>query len=221
VLSSRRVIVSAVVVAVLGLALVLFLQRSDDGAKQPDPGNVVQPGAPGQPGRSLSAEDLRTFSPPTHTPADTRFIQRMIPHHGQALEMVALVKDRSTNVDLNLLAQRIEVSQRDEIGLMERWLKERGEDVPAHTGHGAAHDMPGMLTADQFVQLSSARGTEFDRLFLEFMIRHHEGALTMVRELYAGGGGLEPASDRFARDVEADQSIEISRMREMLAKLSG
>jgi uncharacterized protein (DUF305 family) len=220
-LSSRRVIVSAGILAVLGLAVFLFLRVSGDDPKEPSPGNVVQPGAPGQPGRTLSGDDLRSFTPPTHTPADTRFIQGMIPHHAQALEMTALVKDRSTNVDLNLLAQRIEVSQRDEIGQMEKWLKERGEDVPAHSGHAAPHDMPGMLTAEQFVQLAQARGAEFDRLFLGFMIRHHEGALTMVRELYAGGGGLEPASDKFAREVNADQTIEITRMREMLAKLSG
>jgi len=217
-LSSRRVIVSAAVLAVLGLALFLFLRRSGDDATEPSPGNVVQPGAPGQSGRSLSAEDLRTISPPAHTPADARFMQRMIPHHGQALEMTALVKDRSTNVDLNLLAQRIEVSQQDEIGQMQRWLKDRGQEVPqGHSGHDPS--MPGMLTGEQMVQLTSARGVEFDRLFLEFMIRHHEGALAMVRELYASGGGLEPASDRFAREVDADQTIEISRMREMLAKL--
>jgi uncharacterized protein (DUF305 family) len=220
-LSRRRVIVSAVVVAVLGLALFLLVQRSgDDDAKPQDIGNVVQPGAPGQSGRTLSAEDLRSLTPPAHTPADVLFMQRMIPHHGQALEMAALVKDRSTNVDLSLLAQRIEVSQRDEIGQMERWLKDRGQQVPQHADH-AGHSMPGMLTIEQMTQLMGARGVEFDRLFLESMIRHHEGALAMVRELYATGGGLDPSSDRFARDVDADQAIEINRMREMLTKLSG
>jgi uncharacterized protein (DUF305 family) len=222
-LSSRRVIVSAGVLAVLGVALlVLFLQRSDEDAENPPGGRVVQPGAPGQPGRSLSPEDLRNLSPPAHTPADARFMQRMIPHHAQALEMTALVKDRSTNVDLNLLAERIDVSQGDEIRQMERWLRDRGEEVPAHSGHGG-HDtsMPGMLNTEQMGQLAAARGVQFDRLFLEFMIRHHEGALAMVRELYANGGGLEPASDRFAREVNADQTIEITRMREMLATLSG
>src|SRR5262245_23724412 len=219
-LSSRRVLISAGVLAVLGVALFLFLQRPDDTAKEPaDIGRVVQPGAPGQSGRSLSAEDLRTVSPPAHTAADTRFMQRMIPHHSQALAMADLVKDRTTNADVTLLAQRIAVSQRDEIAQMSRWLRERGEQVP--TGHDEHDTMPGMLTADQMGQLVAARGAQFDRLFLESMIRHHEGALAMVRELYASGGGLEPATDRFARDVDADQTIEISRMREMLAKQSG
>jgi uncharacterized protein (DUF305 family) len=220
-LSSRRVrvIVLAGALAVLGVALFLFLQRSDDAAEEPDVGNVVQPGAPGQSGRTLSAEDLRNATPPGHSPADTRFMQRMIPHHSQALAMTALVKDRTTSTDVTLLAQRIDVSQKDEIALMSRWLRERGEQVPA--GHEGHETMPGMLTAEQMGQLVAARGAQFDRLFLESMIRHHEGALAMVRELYAGGGGLEPATDRFARDVDADQSIEITRMREMLAKLSG
>jgi uncharacterized protein (DUF305 family) len=146
-------------------------------------------------------------------------MQRMIPHHSQALAMTALVKDRTTNTDVTLLAQRIDVSQRDEIAQMSRWLRERGEQVPA--GHEGHEPMPGMLTADQMGQLVAARGAQFDRLFLESMIRHHEGALAMVRELYASGGGLEPATDRFARDVDADQTIEITRMREMLAKLNG
>jgi uncharacterized protein (DUF305 family) len=220
-LSRRRVIVSAGVVAALGLALFLFVQRSGGGdAKPQDIGNVVQPGAPGQSGRSLSAEDLRSLTPPAHTPADVLFMQRMIPHHGQALDMAALVKDRSTNTDLSLLAQRIEVSQRDEINQMERWLKDRGQQIPQHTAH-ATHAMPGMLTIEQMTQLMGARGVEFHRLFLESMIRHHEGALVMVRELYSTGGGLEPTSDRFAREVNADQSIEINRMREMLGKLGG
>jgi uncharacterized protein (DUF305 family) len=220
-LSSRRVVISVGVLVVLGLTLFLFLQRSDDDAKDPDIGRVVQPGAPGQSGRSLSAEDLRSLSPPAHTPADTRFMQRMIPHHAQALGMAALVKDRTTNADLTLLARRIEVSQQDEIDQMSRWLRDRGEEVPqAHASH-EGHDtlMPGMLNAEQMGQLVAARDTRFDRLFLEFMIRHHEGALAMVQELYTGGGGLEPASDRFAREVNADQTIEITRMREMLAKL--
>lgn len=219
---SRRVMVSAGVVVVLGAALFAFVRGGDDipPAQDRDVGNVVQPGAPGQSGRSLSAEDLRGITAPAHTAADVRFMQRMIGHHAQALEMAALVDDRSTNVDLNLLADRIEVSQQDEIGQMQRWLKDRGQRVPqAHEAHEAG--MPGMLTAEEWVRLTAARGVEFDRLFLDFMIRHHEGALTMVRELYAGGGGLEPAADRFAREVDADQSIEISRMRQMLAALSG
>ncbi|WP_157744485.1 DUF305 domain-containing protein [Micromonospora viridifaciens] len=164
---------------------------------------------------------MAQVSPPGFTAADTLFIEGMIPHHAQALEMTALLPGRTTNPDLALLAKRIDVSQRDEIARMQRWLEERG--VPSrgpHTGH-AGHDklMPGMLTAEQLDQLKKARGAEFDRLFLTFMIRHHQGALAMVEELYATGGGLEPATDQFAREVNADQSIEIQRMQEMLAKM--
>lgn len=205
-------------------ALVAVLQLTGDRPDEPAATRVVQPGAPGQAGRALSpAEQAQLASPPAHTAADTRFMQRMIAHHAQALEMTALVPDRAESREVSLLAQRIETSQRDEIGQMQRWLTERGEQVPGPHAHHAGHDavMPGMLTPDQLSRLGRARGAEFDRLFLDLMIRHHNGALTMVEQLYAAGGGLEPASDRFAREVNADQAIEIKSMRELLAKLSG
>ncbi len=219
---SRRVVVPAVLAAVaLNVGLLVAFHGAGDASTEPTGPRVIQPGAPGQPGRTLAADELATFSPPAHTAADTLFMQRMIPHHAQALEMTALVRSRSRSPDLPLLASRIEVSQRDEITQMERWLKDRGEEVPGpHLSH-AGHDklMPGMLNDEQLNQLEQAHGAEFDRLFLELMIHHHEGALTMVRELYATGGGLEPASDRFAREVNADQDIEIRRMQELLATL--
>ncbi|MFE7874624.1 DUF305 domain-containing protein [Micromonospora humida] len=218
----RRVVVSGVVAtAVLGTAVgVAVWAGRDDPAYQPPTSRVVQPGAPGQPGRQLSGTDLSQVSPPGFTAADSRFVQGMIPHHTQALAMTALLAGRTTSPDVTLLAKRIEVSQGDEIARMRAWLAER--NVPAAGGHdGAAHDalMPGMLTSAQFDQLKQARGAEFDRLFLTAMIRHHQGALTMVEQLYAAGGGLEPASDQFAREVNADQGIEIQRMQQMLAKL--
>ncbi|MEU1885411.1 DUF305 domain-containing protein [Micromonospora rifamycinica] len=197
----------------------------DDPAYQPPTSRVVQPGAPGQPARELSGTDLSQLSPPGFTAADSLFVQGMIPHHTQALEMTALLAGRTTSPDLTLLAKRIEVSQGDEIARMRQWLAER--KVPTAGPHGGtAHDgaahgtlMPGMLTPAQFEQLRQARGAEFDRLFLTAMIRHHQGALSMVEQLYASGGGLEPASDQFAREVNADQGIEIQRMRQMLAGL--
>jgi predicted outer membrane protein len=110
-----------------------------------------------------------------------------------------------------------ELSEGDEIALMERWLTERGEDVPTdHTDHEM---MPGMLTDEQFRELDLARDAAFDRLFLERMITHHQGALQMVDDLYRTGGGIEPAADRFARDAAADQNIEIRRMQELLGSL--
>ena len=210
-----------VATAALGAGVVVACQSSGERAYEPPRTRVVQPGAPGQSGRTLSPDELRKLSPPGYNAADTRFMQRMIHHHAQALQMTGLVQDRAQSRDLPLLAGRIEASQRDEITRMEQWLKERGTDVPnSHTDHAMhGEPMPGMLTPEQLTQLQQARGVDFDRLFLRLMVQHHEGALVMVRELYATGGGLEPAADRFAREVEADQEIEIRRMGELLAKL--
>jgi uncharacterized protein (DUF305 family) len=159
---------------------------------------------------------------PRHGEADVRFVTGMIGHHAQALEMVALVRERATRADVKLMAERIEVSQRDEIALMERWLRARGEPVPsadgAHAHHAGAHaQMPGMLTAEEMRRLAAAAGAEFDRLFLELMIRHHEGALAMVAELFGTrGGGQESEVFHIASEVDADQRMEIDRMRSML-----
>jgi uncharacterized protein (DUF305 family) len=220
----RRAIIAAVAAAaVLGAGAFLAIQLLAGDGDQAENANtrVVQPGAPGQSGRTLSEQDLASIAPPAHTPADTMFMQRMIGHHAQALEMTALVQGRNQSQDLRLLAERIDVSQRDEIAQMERWLGERGERLPAHDHTAHDQPMPGMLNDEELGRLEGASGVEFDRLFLEFMIRHHQGALTMVEELYRTGGGLESDSDRLAREVNADQSIEIRRMQEMLAKLAG
>ena len=161
---------------------------------------------------------------PRHGEADVRFVRGMIPHHAQALEMVALVPERAASDAVKLMSERIAVSQRDEIALMERWLRDRGQPVPgadsAHAHHGGAHQaMPGMLTPEEMQRLAAASGPEFDRLFLELMIRHHQGALVMVAELFATPGGGE-ASDVFnlASEVDADQRMEIDRMRAMRAR---
>ena len=165
---------------------------------------------------------------PPHTEADARFMREMIGHHAQALEMTSLVPERTQRADLRLLAERISVSQQDEIALMRQWLRERGEAAPdtaAHGGHGAhgheghgGHDahaaMPGMASPEEMARLAAARGAEFERLFLELMIRHHEGALTMVAQLFATPGAAQDASTyQFAADVDADQRMEIDRMR--------
>jgi len=158
-----------------------------------------------------------------HTEADIRFMQGMIPHHAQALDMSALVEERTANRDIRLLARRIEISQKDEIALMGRWLRERGAEVPGEHAHHMMGDhalMPGMLTAADMERLAAARGKDFDRLFLEYMIKHHEGALTMVRALFASpGAGQETDIYTFASHVDADQMIEIERMGRMLAAL--
>lgn len=165
-----------------------------------------------------------------YTPADVAFMQGMIAHHAQALVMAALATSNDAGRSVSVLAERIDVSQRDEIAFMQRWLRERDQTVPQvadeHAGHtmpmGAAHDhsahMPGMLTAEQLTQLTAARGAEFDRLFLTFMIQHHEGAIVMVRELFASpGAGQDVNVFLFASDVVADQTTEIDRMRALLS----
>jgi uncharacterized protein (DUF305 family) len=185
--------------------------------------SIVQPGAPGQPTQVISTEQAVDLSRVPHTGADVRFMQGMIGHHAQALEMTALLATRTRREDMRLLAQRIDASQSDEIALMQRWLRTHGADVPdahAHHVHGAPL-MPGMLTDDQMAQLAGATGPDFDRLFLEFMIKHHIGALTMVGELFGtAGAGQEAEIFAFASDVDADQRIEIKRMGTMLQELS-
>jgi uncharacterized protein (DUF305 family) len=187
---------------------------------------VVQPGAPGEGSTTLSADELSKLETPTFVDADVLFMQGMIHHHAQALRMTALVQKRAAGTDIPLLAERMDLSQTSEIELMQKWLRDRDQDVPVlHAAHGHAHGvgagtrMPGMLTEQQFRRLRRARGEEFDRLFLTFMIQHHEGALTMVQQLYAASGGLEPDADAFARHVEADQRIEIARMQDLLTRL--
>jgi uncharacterized protein (DUF305 family) len=146
----------------------------------------------------------------------------MIAHHAQALEMTRLVPERSGRQDVRLLAERITASQQTEIDRMRQWLRDHGQPVPdarhAHHEAGGGHaQMPGMLTPEELARLSAATGAEFDRLFLELMIRHHEGALTMVAELLSRSGAAQD-SDVFqiASDVDADQRAEIARMRRML-----
>jgi uncharacterized protein (DUF305 family) len=182
---------------------------------------LVQPGAPGQPTREISSAEATDTTGVRHGAADIRFMQGMIGHHAQALEMVELVATRSRSDGLKQLARRIDVSQRDEMQMMREWLTRRGESLPDPHAHHTAHGrMPGMLTAEQMATLAAASGPEFDRLFLTGMIQHHEGALTMVKELFASpGAGQEPEMFDFASDVEADQAMEIARMRAMLKEI--
>ncbi len=196
------------------------------------PPSVVRPGAPGSPTRTLSAEELVAPARALHTEADVRFMRDMILHHRQALVMSALALERTRREDIRQLALRIDLSQDAEIAFMERWLELRGEEGPAperdaelthhgHHGHGD-HAMPGMLAEAQLEALAAAEGPAFDRLFLELMIFHHEGALEMVADLLASPGAARD-SDIFglAAHVHADQLMEIGRMRAMLAVTPG
>jgi uncharacterized protein (DUF305 family) len=167
----------------------------------------------------ISAEKAVSGTGARHIDADVRFMQRMIGHHAQAVEMTALVATRTSSAEMQKLAQRIDLSQADEIKMMQAWLTRRGQKLPdPHAHHAAGAElMPGMLTAEEMTRLSSARGPEFDRLFLELMIKHHEGALTMVGELLeVPGAGQEPEIFAFVSDVQADQRMEIDRMHAML-----
>ncbi len=167
---------------------------------------------------------------PAVADADVDFMRHMLAHHAQALVMTALVDERTGRQDIRLLARRIDMAQQEEMDIMRRWLSERGRPVPGsqgqqHDHHHHADDedhsgMPGMLTEAQLERLAAARGAEFDRLFLEAMIYHHEGALVMVAELFEAGGGQDPEIFQFASHVDSDQRIEIERMYRMLVTSS-
>lgn len=159
------------------------------------------------------------------TDADVAFMSGMIHHHAQAVLMAGWAESHGASPAVRTLCDRIVVAQRDEIALMQRWLRDRNlpapEPEPMHdVMPGMEHIMPGMLNAAQLAQLDSARGPEFDRLFLTFMIRHHQGAITMVNQLLSSqGAGEEETVFRFSSDVYADQTTEIARMQRMLATL--
>jgi uncharacterized protein (DUF305 family) len=179
-------------------------------------GAACAPAAP-PPSAAPPAEPHAAEARPRANDADVRFMHGMIAHHAQALEMTALVPGRATRADLGLLAERIEVSQRDEIALMRRWLRARGQDTAAAHGHHHHAHGAGMLSPEEMARLGRATGADFDRLFLELMIRHHEGAVEMVRELFASpGAGQDTEIYQIAADVESDQLVEIARMRRML-----
>jgi uncharacterized protein (DUF305 family) len=183
---------------------------------------IVQPGAPGEASKIVQAEQARDLSKVQFTPGDVTFMQGMIHHHAQAVDMTQLLATRTQSDDMKKLALRIEVSQNDEMKMMRRWLAARGQEVPGEHAHHmpGAPMMPGMLSAQEMERLAAAKGTEFDRLFLEGMIKHHAGALTMVQELFATpGAGQDSEIYAFASDVDADQRMEINRMAAMLAAL--
>ena len=183
---------------------------------------------------TAAAAPLIAQSTPAYTQADVRFMQGMIGHHAQALAMVALIPSRTSRDDLRALGKRIEVSQKDEIALMQQWLRDRHQQIPStDMSHDArAHAMqmpgmavsdtlmPGMLTPEQMTELANAKAPEFDILFLKGMIRHHQGALAMVAQLLGiTGSGQEPEVFRFAAEVDSDQRAEIARMDALLNSL--
>jgi uncharacterized protein (DUF305 family) len=182
----------------------------------------VQPGAPGEPDRVITAQQAVDLSQLRYTAADVRFMQGMIGHHLQALEMVALLPARTAHEGMRLLGKRIDISQADEIQMMREWLMARGEPLPDPHAHHAPNAalMPGMLTPNEMQRLAAATGDEFDRLFLELMIKHHDGALIMVDDLFSSAGaGQQSDIFAFASDVDVDQRMEIERMSALLKEL--
>ena len=244
-ISSRRSVISAAAsrsgLMVAGaltcfLALPVCAQQADSKA----PPVVVQPGAPGQPTRTLPPTTRATLPP--RSPKDAEFMQGMIMHHAQAVEMTALIESHTENKDVRLLGARISQSQSDEMKFMKRWLEIRGEpvsppmpgmpsmDMPSKgmSGHDmsshhqmdmSSHhmSMPGMLTPKQMDALGKAKGAEFDQLFLIGMIQHHNGALIMVKDLFdTAGAGQDAELFNFATDVDSGQRAEIRIMQTML-----
>jgi len=185
---------------------------------------VVQPGAPGQPTKTLPSS-TRASLPPSSA-ADVQFMQGMIMHHAQAVEMTALIDSHTTNQDLRLLGARISHSQTDEMNFMKRWLTVRGKptsmqmpDMPGMDMSSHQMLMPGMLTAKQMDALKKASGDEFDHLFLTGMIQHHNGALVMVKDLFDNtGAGQDAELFNFVTDVDSGQRAEIKIMQNMLGE---
>ncbi|MEO1043296.1 MAG: DUF305 domain-containing protein [Pseudomonadota bacterium] len=198
---------------------------------------ILQPGAPGQDVRELTAAEAQDIASASYSDDDVRFMQDMIPHHQQAVVMANMVGERTNNESIVDIAGRIRSAQADEIAFMRGWLIDRDEVAPSvdqdhaghhaghHGGHGMAthmtHEMMGMATPEQLAQLEASEGTDFDRLFLQLMIPHHEGAITMVEDLRDQSGSLyDPVLFEFTNDIVADQSAEITQMTALLASLS-
>ncbi len=184
---------------------------------------IIQPGAPGQPSRQISIEEASDLAGLQVTEADIKFMQGMISHHAQAIEMSALVESRSSRESMQLMAQRISLSQEDEIAMMQDWLEARDLDVPAQDAHheDGFMPMPGMLSDEEFAALEQADGYDFDTQFLQYMIDHHEGAIEMVNNLLdQRGSAQDSVLYAFTTDVTSDQTSEIERMSSMLAGFS-
>ena len=204
------------------MAILFILLLTFQTASQPQSQNsatVVQPGAPGEPTKTLPAGGHADRAPVSA--ADVAFMQGMIMHHAQAVEMTALIPERSDNKAVRDLGRRISLSQEDEIKYMRQWLEARGQSSMMKMDMSGAHHnmpmMPGMLTAQQMDALQNARGDEFDRLFLTGMIQHHGGALVMVKQLFdTAGAGQDAELFDFATDVDNTQRAEISLMEKIL-----
>ena len=202
------------------VAATAFFPLSCSSGVHPNTGGATAPLAGPPPPHSPAAQAQADSGRPPFTDADVHFMSGMIAHHAQAVLMAGWAPSHDASPAVRELCERIVVAQRDEIGFMQRWLRERHLPVPdGDASHdmmpGMRHEdlMPGMLTAEQLQQLDASRGPEFDRLFLTFMIMHHQGAITMVHQLLDQPGALrDDVMFKFASDINADQTAEIDRM---------
>ena len=184
---------------------------------------ILQPGAPGDPTKELDPETAIAIADSSYTAGDVEFLKGMIVHHYQAFLMSEMAPSRTNNQTILDLAGRIDASQIDEIDFMENWLTERGKSVPdpTQTGHSHHHKMMGMATPEQMNKLEASNSTDFDRLYLNLMIRHHDGAIDMVDRLNEfPGSAYDPQLYEFVTDLENDQAVEIERMNGILISLS-
>jgi uncharacterized protein (DUF305 family) len=206
--------------ATIGAGLVFLSLGATATQAQPP---IVQPGAPGQPSRVITAAVASDLAGIRFTEGDVRFMQGMISHHAQALEMTELLDTRTGSDAMRQMARRIELSQEDEIAMMQDWLRARDQTVTEIDAHHAPgwQPMPGMLTAEEMESLAEPEGAAFDRLFLDLMIKHHRGALTMVENLLDQRGAAQDSQlFAFTTDITSDQTMEIDRMDAMLAGLT-
>jgi uncharacterized protein (DUF305 family) len=215
---------------IAGVALGACDRATDQGTAQPEAAGkaeaqapaIVQPGAPGQASEVVSS--VPKFQDNNYTDGDVKFMQGMIHHHNQALQMVAMIATHTKTPELVAMGQKIQLSQSGEITAMKEWLTARKQTVPmimpdgTVMDHGDMAPMPGMLTPEQMKALDTARGAQFDELFLTGMIQHHKGALKMVADLREAGGGKEPNIGGFLNDVDNDQRMEIVRMYGLLGR---
>ena len=217
---ARPIALLAMLIALAGL---LFPQAYSEQASSAGTPVVVQPGAPGKPSRTLPSSTRPTV--PHVSEADVAFMQGMIMHHSQAVVMTALIASHTQNKDVRSLGEKISRSQSDEINFMRRWLTARGEPVSMampgmedmDMSGNPIEPMPGMLTPEQMEALQNAKGAEFDHLFLTGMIQHHQGALTMVKDLFdTPGAGQDADLFDFATDADNTQRAEITIMQNML-----
>src|SRR3954464_3026868 len=216
--------------SVTALLLVALSTAACSSATQTSSQSTVVPSPTSPPNSAAIAQAREDSLRHPYTAADVHFMSSMIGHHAQAIVMARWAPTHGASPSVRTLADRIINAQQDEIATMQTWLRDRLQPIPEATPNGMKMTMngmehmmlmPGMLTPEQMKQLDAARGPEFDRLFLTYMIQHHRGAVSMVKDLFGTyGAGQDETVFKFASDVNVDQTTEIARMEKMLAAIN-